>query len=322
MTLAPNIFTGHFFILVGPAGSGKNSLMEAAIGAVPGLRQMATATTRDIRPGETEGREHYFVSTERFQELIKTNALLEWQFLHRHGRYYGMLREQIEESLSDGENIIADVDYLGAQAADDAYPTNVVTIFITPPSISELLRRLLSGRGESLPETSRRLLRAPQEFAYTPSCRYNVLNDSHSAAASTLIQIVQSEISNRRAPIERAPQLEMQIISQLHIHAPHGELIDDRSGEAPLFSLLADELPQSAAERGLKEILGDNAAAGRWQYDFKPDDGFQPPNSLSAMALTGGVEAAVYHYHYHLGEKLALPQGFRWRNGAPQETPM
>lgn len=70
--------------------------MAEAIKAVPGLRQMPTATTRAIRAGEQEGREHYFVSTERFQEFIKTNALLEWQFLHRHGRYYGMLRGQIE----------------------------------------------------------------------------------------------------------------------------------------------------------------------------------------------------------------------------------
>ncbi|MBE2182304.1 MAG: guanylate kinase [Anaerolineae bacterium] len=320
MTPVPNKFTGHFFILVGPTGSGKNSLMAAAIEAIPGLRQMPTATTRTIRSGEEEGREHYFVSTEYFQELIRTNALLEWQFLHRHGRYYGMLRGQIELALASDENIIADVDYLGAQAADDAYPTNVITIFITPPGISELLRRLLSGRGESLPETSRRLLRAPQEFAYTPSCRYNILNDSHSAAASTLIQIIQSEITNQRASIEQAPRLEMQIMSQLHIHAPHGELIDEHSGEAPTFKLLADELPQRAAERGLREILGDSAHMGHWQHHFEADDGFQPPNYLSAKVLADGVEAAVYHYRYDLDVKPELPQGYRWRNGAPEEA--
>lgn len=319
MTSTSNSFPGHFFILVGPAGSGKNRLMAEAIKAVPGLRQMPTATTRAIRAGEQEGREHYFVSTERFQEFIKTNALLEWQFLHRHGRYYGMLRGQIEAALTQGENIIADVDYLGAQAAAEAYPQNVVTIFITPPSIAELVRRLLSGRGESISETSRRLLRAPQEFAYAPACRYSILNDHAETAGELLVRIIQGEIAHQPITIERASSPQMCILSQLHVHAPGGELIDEAISEAPLFAPLADELPYRAAQRGLAEILG-HVDTGYWENHFEPDDGFQPPNSLSTRILPDGIEAAVYHYRFNLENKLALPEGYRWRNGAPQEA--
>lgn len=281
---------------------------------------MPTATTRTIRAGEQEGREHYFVSTEHFQELIKTNALLEWQFLHRHGRYYGMLRGQIEAALAKGENIIADVDYLGAQAAAKAYPENVITVFITPPTIAELVRRLLSGRGETIPETSRRLLRAPQEFAYAPSCRYNILNDQAETASDILINVIKSEIAHQSVTVERALSPKMGILTQLHVHALGGELIDETISEAPLFTLLADELPYRAAERGLSEILGDIEQIGHWENNFEPDDGFQPPNDLSVRDLEDGTEAVIYHYRFNAENKISLPEGYRWRNGAPQEA--
>src|SRR5579859_8078683 len=111
---APPECPGLLIVLVGPTGAGKNTLMQRAIEALPPLRQMPTMTTRPPREGEQHGREHWFVSTEEFQRLLATNALLEHQEV-LPGRFYGVPRQPLDEALTHHrEWLIADIDVKGA----------------------------------------------------------------------------------------------------------------------------------------------------------------------------------------------------------------
>ncbi len=124
---------------------GKNALMNAALEHIPQLRQMPTMTTRERRDNETPGRERFFVSPEQFQQLIADNALFEWQEVYE-GRFYGVPRQPLEEALEKGENLIADIDVLGATYIRSVYPDNTYIIFVRPPSVQALPDRMQTRR--------------------------------------------------------------------------------------------------------------------------------------------------------------------------------
>jgi guanylate kinase len=165
---------GLFFTLVGPAGAGKNRLIKHVLAQTP-LHQVATATTRPIRPGEQEGREHLYRSVEEFQQMIERGELLEHQVVH--GQLYGMPRASIEASLEKGESIIADIEVKGAAEAQAAYPESAVSIFIETSTIGSLIERMRE-RGESESEIGKRLLRIPMELDEAPQSKYFILNAS------------------------------------------------------------------------------------------------------------------------------------------------
>lgn len=134
---------GLLFTLVGPAGAGKSRLLKYVLERTP-LRQLPTATTRSIRPGEQEGREHLYISRDSFRDMIDNDQLLEYQVIH--GNLYGMPRKPVEAALDSGQSIIADIEVLGAARARETYPDNVVSIFIQPPSIGALIERMRERR--------------------------------------------------------------------------------------------------------------------------------------------------------------------------------
>lgn len=287
---------GKLFILVGPAGAGKNSLMRAAIDAVPGLRQLPTATSRPIRPGELEGREHYFVSRDQFEAMIAHDDLLEWQ--KNHGvNYYGMIASKTREALEAGERVIADIDYLGALSAQDAYPNDVVTIFITPPTAAELVARM-RARGEPSAEIARRMLRAPREFAFARRCDYVIENEDIEAGARLLAAIVVSESDGRRADIPRSRAPVLINVARFEVCDLQGTLLAEGEVECPPDS---DELPQRIAAQQARLSAGIAI-----QLSVDSDD-FVEPDDLSVESRADGLEAAVYTYRF-LVESSAAPQ--------------
>src|SRR5579871_2392976 len=165
---------GLLFTLVGPAGAGKNRLMRYVLERTP-VTQFPTATTRPIRSGEQNGREHLFVSLTEFQHMIETDELLEHQVIH--GNLYGMPRSAVEKAINDGHSLIADIEYLGAARARAIYPDNAVSIFIQTPSIGTLIDRMYE-RHETTAEIGKRLLRVPKELDYARECNYRILNDT------------------------------------------------------------------------------------------------------------------------------------------------
>lgn len=184
---------GVLFILVGPTAVGKNTLMEQALLNVPNLRQMPTATTRSPRTNETHGKQHYFISVEDFRKLITENALLEYQEVHT-GRFYGTLRGEIEKAFQQAhEMLIADIDVLGAMNLKRILGKDAILIFIAPPSMEELERRLRERaiiEKTSENEMTERLNRARMEMTYLDKCDHCVVNRDLPQAVDELVTII------------------------------------------------------------------------------------------------------------------------------------
>ncbi len=155
-----------------------------------GLEFSVSATTRNPRPGEKNGRDYYFVDDAEFDRQIEARELLEWAVVH--GRRYGTPRRSIEEPLGRGHSVVLDVDVQGARQIRDAFPESVL-IFVLPPSIDELIRRL-SGRGsEASQERLTRMGTAWRELGDAGDFDYVVVNDDFEAALGNLQAILAGE---------------------------------------------------------------------------------------------------------------------------------
>ena len=146
---------GLFFALVGPGGAGKTTLLKAALPQIENLQQLATATTRRPRPGETHGSERYFLTESQFIEQIQTDAFYEYEEVHA-GTFYGTPRADIDAALGAGKDLIADIDAKGACYLRVALGENLRLIFIAPPDI-HALRERLEGRGDEEQSTQARI---------------------------------------------------------------------------------------------------------------------------------------------------------------------
>lgn len=193
MILKLTMIKNKLFILVGPSGVGKNTLLSGVIEKIPNLKLFPSYTTRPIRTGEKEGREHFFVTNEQFQKLIDKNLLLEHEEVHP-GLFYGVPCLAKIKSLLEKNNLIKDIDVLGAQSLKKAFPENLVIIFVKPPSIEELKNRILK-RGELTQEQiNARLARIPFEMEKITMADYQVINDKLEDCVNDTIKIIQKEI--------------------------------------------------------------------------------------------------------------------------------
>lgn len=299
---------GLLFTLVGPAGAGKNRLMNHVL-TLTSLHQLPTATTRPMRPGEQQDREHLFVSREAFERMIERDELLEHQVIH--GNLYGMPRAAVEAALDKGEAIIADIEVLGAARARSAYPDNVVSIFIQAPSIGSLIERMRERR-ESEAEISKRLLRVPMELAFAPECDYVILNDSFDHAAAVLYDIVAAEIDGAELA-NGDPLIDYQFGYFAQIIPTHDDdvLRQTTAPADPTIQFSGDELPHVAALRCLRELLPIRVDAAALIGGGAPDGKFLPPVALG-YTLDGRVERITYVYYYRLDQRIEPPPGWTW----------
>jgi guanylate kinase len=187
---------GVLFILVGPAGVGKNTIMAHLMAAQPQLRQLPTMTTRPMRPTEQQGREHYFVTVEEFRALIEKQALIEYQEVYP-GTFYGMPRQIMQDALNAQQKMIADIDVVGAGKIKAAFPEHVVVIFVAPPSPDDLEKRLRKRGHMSEAEIGERLDRAAFELGYPDQYDYRIINDSLQACVEAVAGIVHDELARR-----------------------------------------------------------------------------------------------------------------------------
>lgn len=185
---------GLIFVLIGPAGVGKNAIMKSVLQRTPTIQQIPTATTRGIRATEQQGREHLFISRDDFEQMIADKALIEHQVIH--GELYGIPRASVETAISESQDIIADIDVLGATYLRSLYPDNTVLVFVQPPSIGELKQRM-ETRGESQAEIEKRMQRVETEMTYAPQCDYLIVNDDLEQASETMYGILLAERSHR-----------------------------------------------------------------------------------------------------------------------------
>jgi guanylate kinase len=303
---------GLLFTLVGPAGAGKNRLMKYVLERTP-LKQLPTATTRPIRPGEQEGREHHYVSREQFEHMIQSDELLEHQVIH--GNLYGMPRFAVESALDSGQSIIADIEVLGATRARAVYPENVISIFIQTPSIGTLIGRMRE-RHETESEIGKRLLRVPMELDYACDCEYAILNDSFERAAETLYEIVSAELRGERAAGKGDPLVPYRYHYEAHIIPTFRD--ETLWNDAPPYTLAAsfkaeDEKPHQAALRCLLSELGVTPRESALITGDKANGSYLPAVTLEYSSDDVG-ERVGYVYVYCLDERIAAPPGWAWKS--------
>ena len=181
---------GLLIIMSGPSGVGKGTIREELMKKDDlNLHYSVSMTTRGMRPGEVNGREYYFVSREEFDRNIKNDNLLEWaEFV---GNRYGTPRDKVEQMRNDGKNVMLEIEVNGtAQVLNKVHDEGVISIFIAPPSLEELEKRL-RGRGTESDEVIKsRVAKATQEFAFKDQYKYIVVNDDLSKAVDEVRQII------------------------------------------------------------------------------------------------------------------------------------
>lgn len=181
---------GLLIIMSGPSGVGKGTIREELMKKDDlNLHYSVSMTTRGMRPGEVNGREYYFVSREEFDQNIKNDNLLEWaEFV---GNRYGTPRDKVEQMRNDGKNVMLEIEVNGtAQVLNKVHDEGVISIFIAPPSLEELEKRL-RGRGTESDEVIKsRVAKATQEFAFKDQYKYIVVNDDLSKAVDDVRQII------------------------------------------------------------------------------------------------------------------------------------
>ena len=177
---------GKLFVISGASGVGKSTVLSRVMAARKDLQFSVSATTRAPRAGEKDGVDYYFVSKEKFEDMIKKQEFLEYDA--HMASYYGTPKGQLEEKLQEG-SVILDIEPNGAFAVKKAWP-EATLIFIAPPSVEELTRRL-TGRGDtSAEQMAMRLERATWETEQGKSYDYYVINDRVESCADEILKII------------------------------------------------------------------------------------------------------------------------------------
>mgnify|MGYP004670069341 CR=1 FL=1 len=180
---------GGVFIISGPSGSGKDTVLTELFRTNPNLSFSISSITRGMRPGEREGEKYHFISREEFEEMIRLDKLLEHNTFV--GNYYGTPREPVETAIEEGRDIIIEVDVNGAAQIREKLP-EAVSIFIMPPSFSELKRRLVGRGTESEDVINKRMASALNEIKRSVEYDYIIVNDSITAAADDIMTVISS----------------------------------------------------------------------------------------------------------------------------------
>ncbi|KQY29750.1 guanylate kinase [Caulobacter sp. Root1455] len=186
---------GLLLMVVAPSGVGKTSLTRRLVADHNDLHLSISATTREPRPGEHDGRDYHFVSHDKFQVMIQDDAFLEWAEVY--GNHYGSPRGPIMEALDRGESVLFDIDFQGAMKVHKQAGQDSVLVYILPPSLAEMSRRLHARSQDSEEVIHRRLARAKDEVAAWEQFDYVILNDDFDKAYSDLAHIYHAERQKR-----------------------------------------------------------------------------------------------------------------------------
>lgn len=180
---------GNLYIVAAPSGTGKTTLVHQLLKADQGIRLSISYTTRGPRPGEENGREYHFVGVPEFRTMISHGDFLEWAEVH--GNFYGTSKAWIAGEMASGRDVLLEIDWQGAQQVRQHFP-EAIGIFIMPPSLEELERRL-RGRGTDADDVIlRRLAAAQAEMRHVGEFDYVIINDELQQALTDLLSVVRA----------------------------------------------------------------------------------------------------------------------------------
>lgn len=175
--------TGKLIIITAPSGAGKTSITRYLLNKYTKLAFSISAATRQARGKEKNGVDYYFMSVDEFREKIKNNEFIEWEMVYE-GKYYGTLKSELERIWTEGKIPMLDIDVKGAIHVQQQYPKNTLTIFVQPPSVEELKKRL-EGRGTDTPgNIATRLNKATYELSFNHSFDKVIINDNLEVACA------------------------------------------------------------------------------------------------------------------------------------------
>lgn len=187
---------GMMLILAAPPAAGKDSIIREILKRDEHTKLSVSATTRDMRPGEVEGKDYYFVSEDKFRDMIDEGEFLEYAQIYNKC-FYGTPISQFEENLEKGIDMISDIDWQGHIKFKAMMPNDVVSIYILPPEFEELERRMIKRGRDSKEDIALRMKKAGSEMSHYNEFQYIVINDDFDQAVEKVLAIITAERLNR-----------------------------------------------------------------------------------------------------------------------------
>jgi guanylate kinase len=182
---------GLMLVLSSPSGAGKTTLTRKLLDEDKSVALSVSVTTRKMRPGEKDGRDYHFVDRRKFDTMVEKNELLEWAEVFDN--YYGTPRKAVMDALSAGRDVLFDVDWQGTQQLRDKAPNDLVSIFVLPPSIPELERRLHKRAQDDYETIHRRMAKAADEMSHWQEYDYVVINHDLDHTFADVLAILAAE---------------------------------------------------------------------------------------------------------------------------------
>lgn len=168
---------GKVIVLCAPSGCGKSTIIHTLLDSnAVDMKFSVSATNRKPRPGEVDGADYHFMTTEQFRDAIAQNRFIEWEQVYP-GRYYGTLKDEVAKTADSGENVLLDIDVKGAINVKKLFGDRALTIFILPPDIETLRKRLIARGTDALDEIERRVSKAEYEISFADQCDIRIIND-------------------------------------------------------------------------------------------------------------------------------------------------
>jgi guanylate kinase len=180
---------GKVIIVSAPSGAGKTSIVKHVLQSLPELRFSTSATTRDIREGEVNGKDYHFLTVDEFKDGIDRDNFLEWEEVY-HNQFYGTLKSEIRRIWDEGKVVIFDVDVKGGLNIKKYFGDKALAIFVEPPSVQELENRLRKRGTETDESLRKRMEKAEYELSFAPQFDKVILNDNLDDAREEMLQTI------------------------------------------------------------------------------------------------------------------------------------